>query len=56
MRLSIVQKVGLRNAGHLVCIPALQVTLLSTSQSFTAIDAKVPETTRHNRGAVAKVN
>lgn len=56
MKLSIVQKVGIGNAGQLIGIFALLVAFWWTSQSFIQIDAKVSESTSHNREAVAKLS
>lgn len=52
MKLSIVQKVGIGNAGQMVGIIALLFAFWMTMESFRDIDAKVSEATEHNRQAV----
>lgn len=55
MKLSIVQKVGIGNAGQLVGIIALLAAFWMTMESFRDIDTKIVEATAQNRVAVGEL-
>jgi len=55
MKLSIVQKVGIGNAGQLIGILALLFAFWMTTESFRGIDEKVSEAAEANRQAAAQL-